>query len=306
MNPLKKVAVILPFNDVETMSGGSRNGIKSKISYFNQFLMLYESIQENWHNEHFEHQLIVLHSMPFNKKKKAILDRLNVEIVTSEYQEHPLKIRPGAYIMDFDCDFRLILDVDMIALKEPVFDFKVSAQAVYGGNKYNKNQWQNICRYLGCKVPSFLSMKLKKGRYQRWGILEHYLYHAGWLRWKIFPFFNNGAVLIKNELAPKLGDVWLEFRRSYTKYVQATQGIDIDQEGQDVIGLAINDSLYSWSTLPRGFNYAVNDSFPLGRLMNKNTRNGVSMLHYINVGKGTYCYDLVERYYKKVINKYYG
>ncbi len=305
MTRLKKVAIIMPFNDLGEIHGGSRNGIKGQISYFDQFLMLAESIMDNWPRRNFKYRIIALHSLPFSEEKKTILEQINVEVVKADYDEHPVKIRPAAYTMDFDCDFRLILDVDMIALKEPNFDFSKDVLSMYGGNKYNKRQWQDICQFLGCRTPDFFSLKLKPGHYDGWLFLEHYLYQAGWLRGRVFPYFNNGAVLIKNELAAKVGSVWLDYRRSYTQYIEKTRGADIDLEGQDVIGLAINQVTDNWSTLPKGCNYILQEKFYLGRrLIAANTRD-VSLLHYITVNKGNHYYRTVQNYHDKIRSKYY-
>jgi hypothetical protein len=303
---LNKVAIILPFNDIGEIHGGSRSGFKGQISYFDMFLMLVESIKENWQGKYFEYRIIALHSLPFSDEKKAILEQINVDVVKANYDEHPLKIRPAAYTMDFDCDFRLILDVDMIALKEPNFDFSKDVLSTYGGNKYNKGQWKDICAYLGCKTPNFVCLKLKIGHYRRWRFLEHYLYQAGWIKGRVFPYFNNGAVLIKNECAAKVGSVWLDFRRLYTQYIQETQGADISLEGQDVIGLAINQITDNWSILPRGCNYIVQENFYLGRrLIARTELERLSLFHYISVSKGNLFFTIVDSYYSKVRSEYY-
>lgn len=301
---LNKLAIILPFNDLGDFPGGSRIGIKGQISYFDQFLMLVESIIENWKGENFQYRIIALHSLPFSKEKKAILNQIDLEVVKADYDEHPLKIRPAAYSMNFDCDFRLILDVDMIALKEPEFDFTKDALATYGGNKYNKRQWREICKVLGCKFPEFLSLKIKSGRYGEWRFLEHYLYQTGWIKGKAFPFFNNGAILVKNELAPELSSVWLDYRRLYTQYIKETCGANIDLEGQDVIGLAINQVTNNWSTLPKGCNYILQEKFYTGRRLIAATPEEVSLFHYINLNEGNQYYKLVQDYYNMIRLKY--
>lgn len=71
---MTKIAIITPFNDIEEIEGGSRSSIKQMISYFDQFLILYSSIEENWQNANFEFTFIILHSIPFERKKIKILN----------------------------------------------------------------------------------------------------------------------------------------------------------------------------------------------------------------------------------------
>lgn len=304
-NELTKIAVILPFNDLEVFQGGSRQGVKSRISYFEQFLILYESIMENWKKEVFDYQIIVLHSVPFSLEKQKTLDCLDICVMKANYDGHPLKIRPMAYMVDVDCDFRLVLDVDMIALKEPEFDFSYDVQAVYGGNKFNKKQWRQICKYLDCVMPSYRILRIRKGNYRAWCFKEHYLYQTGKQKKKIFPYFNNGAILVKNSLASELANTWVRYRELYTEYIKSTEGVDIDLEGQDVMGLAINTITDNWSTLPRGFNYVLNEKFHFGRRMIASDTELVSLYHYINLSEGSIYYDIVNRYQESVTKKHF-
>lgn len=305
MSSLTKVAVILPFNDLEVFHGGSRHGVKSWIPYFNQFLMLYESIVENWNNKYFEYQIIVLHSIDFSPEKQKILDSLDICVMKVNYDGHPLKIRPMAYRVEVECDFRLVMDVDMIALREPKFDFSFDAQAVYGGNKFNKGQWQKICRWLGCNMPSYRIFRIRKGNYKAWCFKEHYFHQTGKVKKKIFPYFNNGAILIKNSLSTALANTWERYRESYTKYIMSTEGVDIDMEGQDVIGLAINSVTDNWSVLPRGCNYALNEKFYFGRRMIRSGTESVSLYHYINLSEGNLYHHIINNYKELVSKKHF-
>lgn len=279
----KRLAIIVAFNDVSTFHGGSRVGVKSEISYFDQFVMLVRSMRENWLEENFEYYVVAVHSVPFDQRKKAILDSLGVVLVQADYNIYKLKVRPAAYLIDLECDFRLILDVDTLAFKMPIFDFSKDVQATYGGNKYNIKQWTEVCNFLGCVLPKNTCLKRKAGGYRSWGFREHYLHQRGLLSGRIFPYFNNGAVLVKNSVAPTLGDTWNLFRLKYTEFILCNEGIDIDLEGQDVLGLAINNTTDNWGALPTGFNYILQEKFILGRrlLISKHIKN-LSLIHYIN------------------------
>lgn len=310
---LKHVAIIMAFNDVEIFHGGSRSGIKSGISYFDQFLMLAESIREKWREKNFTYRIVALHSQPFNDAREDILHQMGVDVIRVDTEALPwdcgkqkLKIRPAAYMLNFDCDFRLILDVDMLAIAEPKFDFRKDIQATYGGNKYSQREWKAICNYLDCEMPRFPSLiKIYRGNYGEWSFLEHYLYQTGYVKKRIFPYFNNGAILVRNDLAEKLGTCWLEYRKRYTKYILENKGLDIDQDGQDVIGLAINQITDNWGALPRGCNFMLQEKFYLGRRMINRSNDIASLVHYINLSEGNRYYEMVESRYRKIRAKYY-
>lgn len=299
----KKISIIIPFNDIDTFHGGSRNGLKSRYSYFIQFLMLYESITNNWKRVSFNYDIIIIHSVPFNNIQQQIIDSIDIECRLVKGPDHPLKIRPQAYIMDTDCDYRLILDVDMLALREPQFEFTTEIQAMYGGNKYNKKQWEEICRYIGHPMPKQPILKLSNGSYGNWGFLEHFIYQTTCTRTRLFPYFNNGAILLKNSLSHNIGETWLRYRELYTKFVYEKQSIDIDLDGQDVIGLAISSVTKNWAALPCGFNFIIQEKFILGKILTI-LRRKPSLIHYINAENSIYYCKIIEDYRDIVQDKY--
>lgn len=304
---LKKVAIIITFNDIQKFNGGSRVGLKEKISYFDQFLILYESICDNWKKEKFDYEFYILHSIPFKPNKLKIIKSLpmvNVQMVS--YPKHKHKIRPMAYYLDVDCDYKLVLDVDMLALKEPDFDFTSDAQGMYGGNKYNSLQWKKICNFLKCHFPEDLIVKTDLGHYRKFEIKEHFLYHTTPDLPKMFPYFNNGAILIKNTLSQKLAEVWDGYRDTFTEFIFKEFNTNIDLEGQDVIGLAIHKVTKNWTPFERGFNFILQDKFDEGRELVDIYKGNVSLIHYVNVPQNTIYYPIVLNYYNQVKNKYYS
>ncbi|MGG7036600.1 MAG: hypothetical protein ACI7YS_15595 [Flavobacterium sp.] len=305
---LHKVAIVITFNDIQKYTGGSRAGLKEKISYFDQFLILYESICTTWKKEKFDYEFHILHSIPFTKKKQRILENLRggvtVKMVT--YPPHRDKIRPMAYYLDVDCDYKLVLDVDMLALKEPDFDFSVDAQAMYGGNKYNPNQWQKVCEHLNCDFPKDLIIKQDEGHYREFGIKEYFLYHTDPNCPKMFPYFNNGAIFIRNSLSKELAKVWEGYRASYTEFVKKEFNTNIDLEGQDVMGLAIHNVAKEWLPFQRGFNFILQEKFEDGVAILRNHEDQAVLLHYINVPKESTFYGAILNGYKEVQRKYYS
>ncbi|MDC7999273.1 hypothetical protein [Gilvibacter sediminis] len=299
------VAIVIALNDLETFHGGSRNGIKGEIGYFDQFLILYQSVKDNWRGKYFDHQFYLLHSIPFSEEKMAILRKTDVKVMQVEYPDHPTKIRPMCYRVDIACDYRLVLDVDMYALKEPKFNFKYDAQAAYGGNKYNKEQWSDICDYLNAKLPEEACIKKEPGSYTSWSYEEHNLYQLGKFKKRQFPYFNNGAILVSNDLSKNLVDTWEAYRRDYTLYVKDRFDHDIDQEGQDVMGLAIANVTSNWNHFPRGFNFVLQERFVIAKKLVHIFKGELTLLHYIQITEKNKFYGLIKDMHTFIRQQYY-
>ena len=73
MDKLPHIAIIYTFNDIKGFPGGQRGGIKSFIDYFEQFLISYESINDNWKGETFTYEFHIIHSIKFSSEKYKIL-----------------------------------------------------------------------------------------------------------------------------------------------------------------------------------------------------------------------------------------
>ena len=298
------VALMFALNDIDYFHGGSRSGIKAEISYLTQFLMLRESIRRSWLGAGFSFDFHILHSIDFDTQKTAMLTQMeDVTLTRAKYRGHPLKVRPACYTTPVDCDYKLILDVDMLAIGIPDFDFKKDVQAAYGGNKYNEKQWQEICKHLDCPMPQHAILQTDDGHYHNWNFQEPRLMHEGKLAQRLFPYFNNGAVLIKNEIAPTVGELWDQYRIAYSDFIQERQGINIDLEGQDVIGLAVNALSENWSCFAPGINLCINDNFEESRRLCPDAAETASLIHYINCTEGSEFYDVIWEY-ESIVRKY--
>jgi hypothetical protein len=304
-----KIAIIVTVNDIKTFHGGSLSGIKKQISYIDQFLILYETVKKNWTTPNYVFEFYLFHSIPFSEEVKNILKKTDVTVTLVNYEKHKTKIRPVAYFYDIECDYRLVLDVDMIAVDNPVFDLNLDFQAMYGGNKYNKEQWEEICEFLNVTMPQYPIFKKEAGAYNSWSVEEMYLYNTYQLKEKIFPYFNNGAILIKNDISKKFVSNWEEKREKYMHYVKNTQNIEIDFEGQDIVGVVLNDISSNWKPFDVGFNFPLQEKFEKTKHLLKNTKTNasfLSLLHYINIDKESKWSNLIFKEYLQVRKKYYG
>lgn len=210
------------------------------------------------------------------------------------------------YSVPIDCDFRLVLDVDMYAMSEPNFNFSKDALAVYGGNKYTKEQWQSICGYLGAEMPKQRILNQEAGTYKSWRFTEHFLYQTGKFRKRKFPYFNNGAILIRNGVSQQFVQLWEQYRTKYSAYVKKQFDIDIDLEGQDVVGLAIANTTSNWSHFPKGFNLVIQERFDIGKKLVHVFKGTLSLLHYIQMTNKNKHYALIKDMHGRVRQKYYS
>ena len=196
----------------------------------------------------------------------------------------------------------------MYALSPPNFNFKIDAQAMYGSNKYTKNQWEQICNFIEAKLPKYKVLRENVGNINDWSGSEHFLYHLGEINEKIFPYFNNGAILIRNSFSKELKVTLENYTFRYIEYLKKHEGINHQVSvGQDMIGIAIDNCVKEWQPFEPGFNFIVQNSFEKSRLMlDSFDIKNVKLFHYINVPKGSIYEKIVLNKYKEVRKKYYS
>ena len=291
-----RIAIVIAINEVSKFNGTTSGGIKGSLSYVNQFLMLYNSIKDNWF---FNYQIYLIHSRDFSEKTHEIL--INLDIVLKKINTKNLMIRPESYLLDIDCDYRLVLDADMIATKNPTFNFNYDAQAQYGDFNYESLP-KNLFDVLKIKQPSesdFIEYKKRKVinsndlfTKTNFNLLEKYYENELNYEEKYYPIFNHGAILIKNKYSKILGEKLI----LYKKYFNTCSG-------QDVVGFIINDiTKGNWTHFNKGFNFTINEN-RLGDVKSKKKyiqkNNKIELLHYINLKKKSI-------YFKRYVEKYYN
>ena len=294
-NKYPRIAIIICINEINKFRGTTSNRIKGSLSYVNQFLMLYYSIKENWF---FNYKIYLIHSRDFSKKTYEILN--NLDIVLKKINTDNLLIRPESYLLDIECDYRLVLDADMIALKNPTFNFDYEAQAQYGDFNYeslpnnifdvlkiNKPNESNFKIYEKINIPNH---KRKLWSKTNFNLIEEYYKNELNYEKKYYPIFNHGAILIKNKYSKILGEKLI----LYKTYFNTTSG-------QDVVGFIINDITKGrWTHFNKGFNFTLNQRrISYNKKKYIDTNNKIELLHYIFVNKESI-------YFKKYIEKYYN
>lgn len=288
-----KVAIIVCINDLITHRKNIHTNDVKSINFIEQFVMLYYSIKENWH---FNYEIYMFHSYPIREKYLNKLKTLDINIVQINEEEY--FIRPHSFCIPINCDFRLVLDTDMIAVNDPNFDFKYEAYGMYSTMDYEKLYMnKKIYQTLGLTVPQnykYIPPADSDNIYGNVNIIESF-YSQGTVNEvpseRYFPTFNCGAILIANKHSMTLGKKLLEYRKIYKA-----------PNSQDVIGIVINHITNgNWMHFNKGFNYYINDKHEsVTKIMKEYTNNGgkIYLLHYLRL-------QFDNPYYIKYVKKYH-
>lgn len=304
-----KISIIYNFNDTPQVKGTTKGGIKFTIDFFDQFLISYYSIIENWITDKFKFDFYIIYSIPFSPDKLKILNELNINL---RQVETPLGSRVRRYhslLEDIECDYKLLLDNDTIGLEVPNFDFTKDALIGYGGSKYNYQEWEKICKYIGLEIPSQHPLKTSGGAfYEGWGILEYLTYYTSSPNYNLFPSMNAGALLIKNSLSKSLGELLKDSSVKYHNYILERDKYDIGYVSQDVYGLCINQITKNWAPFEQGFNFLISVLPQVKHIINTYPLDKISLFHYINTDAD---HDfrfipIIQRYNQKIIEKHYS
>lgn len=285
-----KIAIVIPFNDLKYVTGTTRGGIKGSLTYLEQFYMLYYSIKDNWK---FNYDIYIVHSCDFDTDVLEKLKKLDVKIL--KITTTNLLIRPESYLLNIDCDYRLVLDCDMVALNNPSFNFNYNAQAMYGDFNYELLP-KSIFKNLRMRIPNENNyekyQKIESGNdpfsKTNFDLINKFYDNKDHSK-KFYPIFNHGAILINNKYTKIIGKKLLKYKVLYNSF-----------NGQNVIGYIINDSTNeNWHHFDKGFNFTLNEN-RLQENKKKYLDDGgrIELLHYINVSKES-------KYFTKYIKKYY-
>lgn len=299
---LKHISIIYTFNDVGNFVGGSRCGIKESIDYFEQFLISYESIKQNWLGNNFTYDIHLVHSKPFAEKKLSILSNLDVTLHHIKNSFEPNILRHHAFLIDLDCDFRLVLDNDVIAVNEPMLNFDMDIQCQLGGSKWNHIQWKEICSWLNIKCPSQIPIITEFGNFEKYSLKEYFKYFKTKKYNDLFPSFNGGVIFVKNTISKQYGHTLVSCAMKYfknRKFKIRFLGI------QDILGVVANEITPNWGVLPIGMNYILTNWFS-DTIKNDVSypMNNIYLLHYINLDKAHPKAKMINNIQKLVNKKY--
>ena len=271
------------------------------IDLVSQAIILYNSINKNWKNLDYDIYLFRNKNIKWSKTDENRINKLlNLNVIDVEFPDHPrlpwqTRIPCFTYPLNRIGSHRLVLDCDMIALNEPSFDLSCDWQAMFSPNanlphfgRKGRHRFIENCgqskKSLNCidtfiknhniyaLVSSDIDQNTKKDKL-------HIDYNKDKNIWrKLFPVFNMGALLIKEQLCK-------DFAINYEKGYKITfEGIRIVRHsGIEFIASFILLKLSSnWKPFEPGFNY-LSSLFSLE--YTKKNLNTISLIHYANTPK---------------------
>lgn len=254
------------YNNIE-----AKNSVSKNLNIIDQFLMAYYSIKNNLKNYDYDISLFYNKNFKFNETDFSILKKLDINIFEAE-PDHPkvhFHCRHSALTKKLPKNFshRLILDTDVIILNNLKLDLTCDWQAMYASN----GSYNDETNYINKKYNFNLDLNI----YEKNNLLYNTYMKDGNINKNLFPHFNGGAWLIKENLCKK-------FVESYIKAYELT--FDKNHKKLNHIGIQYATSFAliklskNWKPFSRGINYLL----PISNIDNYNnfSENDIQIIHY--------------------------
>ena len=249
------------------------NIIHKKIELLDQFIMAYNSIKKNWKVTEYDISLFYNKNIPFNDSDLNKLNKLEINMIPCEpdHNKIPYLCRNSALTYDLPKKgtHRLIVDTDTLFLKEPIFDLSCDWQAMYAGNANLPNK---DIKYINEKY----NYNINFNSYIRDNLFIRYISSGGNNYKQLFPHFNAGVFLIKENLCKKFvslyNDAWnLSFDKNVSRNTNHI-GIQYAQS------FALMNLSENWKPFIPGINY-------LGKVYDiiKFGKENITIFHYCGV-----------------------
>ena len=301
-NSKLNIAICTNFNDIISVSGIKKKNlmsVKSFLSYKQQFDILYKSIKTNLKSVNYK--IYIFNTIPFSKELDDYYKKEGITVITRQ-SEHEYFNRPEIYLEKIDCDYKLVIDVDTIIVNDFdsfIIDYikKYDCMGTYGYRNINQQSYKNILKKLNLKVPNEIN-NLKNNNNYGWTNVGTYSLNLNNENiYKInrkFPYFNNGCIIIKNNMSYELGKLWkIKRYEAFKKKILP----NIGQCGELTIGLCINHLIKNWNHCPKGINLVCSPQTKeyLNLAVEEFTKPYI--IHYV-------CVSYKSNLYKKYLQEY--
>lgn len=313
------------------------------IDVVTQAIILYNSIKCNWKS--FEYDITLFHNKNIKWSDEdwtRITDLQDLNIISVDKGDHPnipwqTRLPCFSHKLKRKGTHRLVLDCDMIALKEPKFDLTCDWQGMYSIDGFlphiiyqtekNKNPVVNGASKKSGKYPIYpyydnkelngnLDQLEKIKKFMRKKGIElkneidkvdnnkniqrsylHTEYHLS-NKTNLYPHFNLGAILLKEELCSTFAD---QYKYGY----QLTEIGLAPHCALEYVGTYILRNLSNnWKPFEKGFNY-LSDLFSEKELLNY--YDNISLIHYPGAAWlgdfKTPVFQFIDTIYKKKYNE---
>ena len=230
-------------------------GVKQNLDLINQIYLLWKSLQINVTSVDFQLYVFTIKEYVTNEIR-IIFEKIGINLIEldTKLKSH---FRPLIYTYHLDCDYKVILDADIMFLNDFSQEdidhiIKYDVMGMYGHRNINYNMYINILKGLSLKITNEIEETKSYASNRRWTTLNTYKYNINKTDQRLFPYFNNGMIIIKNSLSEEFGKLWEEKRLQMAKL--NLYGINLGQSGELTIGLVANHLTDNWNALPKGFN----------------------------------------------------
>lgn len=262
------------------------NTVKKDVDIVSQFVILYNSIKENWK---FEYRINLFYNKKtqFNDYDFAKLSKLDIDIfaIEPDYEKTPYMLRCNALThgLKNNSSHRLLLDCDTIALKDPSFDLSCDWQAMYANSVVDRKYFEYINTKFGYNLD--LNNKITGklfNMYTQSGDYENF-----------FPHFNGGAFLIREEYCEK-------FKEYTTPSYQISHDLSVPHEIRHIgvqygASFALVKISNNWKPFDIGFNYLAKEQD-----IDKFGKSNIKLLHYCGVG----AFKVAYKHFGEIIDNY--
>tara|TARA_Y100000814_G_scaffold270444_1_gene226547 strand:+ start:116 stop:1012 length:897 start_codon:yes stop_codon:yes gene_type:complete len=273
-----------------------------KFDVVSQFVCLYNSIKKNWNNCDYKINVICNKNLKWSESDIKRIENLDISIIYVDKPDiksllwqtrlpcfsHPLKYK-GTH--------RLVIDCDTIALNNPEFDLSCDWQAMYASycsTKQMPNEHRKyICDYLNYDFDLKKKYKYLDSSFKTYNTNSS-VYED------IYPYFNAGAILIKEELCKKYAELIKPGFDLYEKQkwgnLTITQGIK-HIFLQYVFSYALIHLSKNWKPFNPGINFMPKDIN-----INQFGIQNIQLLHYAGCSENSR--KNIFKEVKKILNDY--
>tara|TARA_B110000261_G_scaffold6626_1_gene6779 strand:- start:8032 stop:8892 length:861 start_codon:yes stop_codon:yes gene_type:complete len=251
--------------------------IKRDIDLVSQMLILFQSIKKNWTNVDYNFYCFYNKNIIWSDediKRVTMFHELNlIGVDKPDHRDLPWQTRIPCFVhpLKKKGTHRLVLDCDMIALKNPIFNLDLDWQCSFDGGVIGENYINYILSYCNFNIDTTLRKNYKKKN-----LFETFITNPE--SWKtIYPHFNAGAVLIKENLTETFISHWaptydLISNTSLPKHI-------LHMALQYTFSYSLLATSDNWEPFQPGFNYLLKCYE-----INNFGRDNVSLIHYCGVG----------------------
>lgn len=269
---LNIILLLEPNYDDKTLYGT----VNKKIPLLTQFKALYKSIKLNL--KEIEYQISVVHSTEYSTSDLDTLRTMDIDILQYKENEEEramkdidimVKLGQSRYSIRTKKKgtHRLLIDVDILFLKSPEFDFNVDFQFGFAGALPPKLFIDNMIKKTNlADFPSEVNWDLRNPFWE---------YNINQTDYKqLVPMVNNGVILIKENSAKTVKDKYLTPITARMNYFCKTPK-EKHYFGQWIIGISLVSYSADWKPFSKGINYLIK-SYDIEKF----GKDNIQILHY--------------------------